>query len=413
MKCIDQLATELNRPRLTPKFKKAERTLLSVFMRTLELIPEVRAEFLSLCGYGAGKSCSYTSYMEVTYPSNKYPDGRPDGLISCQYGKRNWAAFIEAKAEKSPIRLDQMQEYAELASMLDVDALISLSNEFARAPSEPPYNIPNGKRRKREIYHFAWAELRTMLELQRVNDALPPVEAAILDDCLDYFWSSGSGVSAYDQMPPEWPDFVQSAGVGVGFQTQTPGITEIVKGWHQERRDIRSKLIHETHKTVELRHETGVRATPDDILKHDRKRLAEDYELAATFYLKDAKLPVSVLAGLKDRKITVSLDISPPDGKGAKASVTWFAKCATEFDCSKTSVVFDWPGHGNKVWMMLEDLKKDPEPAFQGQKKSPKRIRLTRQVHDVRRFKSRKNFVVDVEAAVLSVVRDAVSAGWT
>jgi hypothetical protein len=262
MKCIDQLSTDLNRPRLTPKFKKTERTLLSVFMRTLEFIPDLRAEFLSSCGYGAGKSCSYTSYMEVMYPSAKYPDGRPDGLIACHYGKRFWAAFIEAKADKSPIRSDQMQDYAELASMLDVDALISLSNEFARAPSEPPYNIPNGKRRKREIYHFAWAELRTMLELQRLNETLTPLEAAILDDCLDYFWSNGSGVLTYDMMPPEWSNFVQSAGVGVGFQTQTSGITEIVKGWHQERRDIRSKLIHETHKSVELRHESGARAAP-------------------------------------------------------------------------------------------------------------------------------------------------------
>jgi len=254
MKCIDQLSNNLNRPRLTPSFKKTERTLLSVFMRTLELIPDLRAEFLSSCGYGAGKSSSYASYMEVNYPSAKYPDGRPDGLIACQYGKRLWSAFIEAKAEKSPIRSDQMQDYAELAAKLDVDALISLSNEFARTPSEPPYNIPIGKRRKREIYHFAWAELRTMLELQRLNGRLAPLEAAILDDCLDYFWSNVSGVLTYDMMPSEWPDFVQSAGVGVGFQTQTPGITEIVKGWQQERRDIRSKLIHETRTSVELRH---------------------------------------------------------------------------------------------------------------------------------------------------------------
>jgi len=231
MKCIEHMSSEANRPRLISKFRKTERTLLSVFMRALELIPSVRADFLKKCGYGAGLSSRFAAHMEVSYSSEKYPDGRPDGLMTCQYASRAWAAFIEAKADKFSIRTDQIEGYAELASMLGVNAVISISNEFARSPSEPPYHLSAGKRRGRDVFHFAWADIRTMFELHRFDGNLPALEAAILDDCLNYFRDSASGILTYDSMPSEWPKFVQSAGVGVGLPSKTPGITEIVRGW--------------------------------------------------------------------------------------------------------------------------------------------------------------------------------------
>jgi len=175
---------------------------------------------------------------------------------------------------------------------------------------------------------------------------------------------------------------------------------------------LRSKILHELKETVVLRHEAGAQATLDDILKADRKCLTEQYELTARYQFKAAKIALSVRAGLKDMKITVTLDLPPPENKGARASVNWFAKAAAKTGTANTSVLFDWPGPRNKVWMMLEEFIRDPDPAFKGQQKPPKRILLMREVHDVRRFKSRKHFVTDTESAVMSVVRDARTAGW-
>lgn len=386
------------------KYKKPERTLLSVFMRLLELVPELLSEFLAECGYGSGKTCTYESFMEVMFPSSKIPDHRPDGLLTCKRGSSEWTAFVEAKAGKSEIRPEQIQDYAHLASLLDVDCIISISNEFARSPTELPYHVAANKRRKKDIRHFAWAELRAMVDRFERESDLSDLARSVLKDAAGFFWDQNSGIATFDQMPKEWGEFVQSSGVGVGFSSKTPGITEIVHGWHQERRDLRSKLAHQSARTVDLRHELGARAEIDTILSHDRKRLAESYELFAKYLFKESKLSFELLCELQDRKTTVSIDIPPPSDRGAKATTTWLVKQTEEFDAAKTDIVMSWKGgKGNERHASLEALRTDPDKLFDGFREAPKAIRLIRQVHDVRRFRSAKNFVTDLEALVLNI----------
>ena len=110
--------------------------------------------------------------MEVQYTSAKFPDCRPDGLLAANRGTTNWAAFIEAKSATSRIRPEQILDYIELASQLDVDSIITFSNEFARSPEELPYHIAGNRLRKRSIYHFAWADIRTFLERVRSQEKL-------------------------------------------------------------------------------------------------------------------------------------------------------------------------------------------------------------------------------------------------
>lgn len=411
MKCIAELKPNCSKPNLMDKYKKPERTLLSVFMRLLELVPELRAEFLAQCGYGAGKTCTYDSYMEATFPSSKFPDHRPDGLMTCQRGTSSWSALVEAKCGKSAIRPEQIQDYAHLASLLEIDCILTLSNEFARQPTELPYHVSANKRRKREIYHFAWADVRGLIDRFSTDDTLSELQRNILKDAATFLWDTNSGISTFDQMPKEWGEFVQSSGVGVGFSSKTPGITEIVHAWHQERRDLRSKLVHTSGSAVDLRHELGVRAEFEAILAHDRKRLAEEYELFATYYFKESRSSVGVLCELQDRKTTVTADIACPPDKGAKATVSWLARQLEAFDRPKTSLVLSWKGKGNERFMTLDDLQVDPVPLFDGFREAPRKIRLIRQVHDVRRFRSPRNFIVDLEGVMVKTAQELRGVG--
>lgn len=411
MKCLSELCETCRRPSFTEKFKKTERTLLSVFMRVLDTMPLVRAEFLGMCGYGAGRTCSYESFMEATFPNGKLPDSRPDGLLICQRGKTGWSALVEAKAGDSKIRSEQIQEYADLASQIDVDAIISISNEFARNPTELPFHLPANKMRKRSFYHFSWPEIRAMIERMTRDPELTELEGAVLHDVVEFMWDPSSGIVTFDQMPKEWSDFVQSSGVGVGFSAKTPGITEIVRGWHQERRDLRTKLAHATSLDVDFRHEAGVRADFGQILNYDRKRLADEYELTAQYYFKTSKVALSILAELQDRKTTLSVDLPVPDGKGAKALTTWIAKVTEDFARSKTTLIFTWKGKGNERAITMDQLHSDPLQLYDGQREPPKSIRLIRQVHDVKRFRSRKLFITDLEALCLQSAAELKRVG--
>jgi hypothetical protein len=412
VKVIEELSSTKNYPKLIPHYKQTERRLLSVFMSLLDMVPQIRSEFLSKCGYGAGRTCTLQSYMEVGFSSAKYSDVRPDGLLCCKRGSSTWSAFIEAKSEKSPIRPEQIQDYVNLAASLDVDAIITISNEFALSPIELPYHLPVSKRKKRDVYHFAWADIRTFLALQLNSDSMSELEIQLVQACLDFMWNPVSGVATYDAMPPKWPDFVQAASVTLGFGAKTQGITEIIHGWQQERRDLNSKLIQETGLHVGLSHDAGTKATPEDRLSFDRRAMADNYELSAGYGFSTSKARLRVLAELKSCRTSVMLEIPPPPDKKAKATVSWFVASLADLEIGDASVSFDWKGRNQERTMTVAQLLANPEAAYEGQKDAPKAIRVVTSVHDVRRFKSRKKFIEDVEGLTLGTMAIALDAGW-
>ncbi len=75
-------------------------------------------------------------------------------------------------------------------------------------------------------------------------------------------------------------------------------------------------------------------------------------------------------------------------------------------------VFFDWKGRGQVPAIPANELITNPEIAYEGQKDAPKSIQIIRDRHDVRRFKSRKLFVEDIEALTISTAQLAQRVGW-
>ncbi len=412
MKYIEELISDKNTPRLIPSFKQPERKLLSVFMSMLECSPNIRAEFLAQCGCRIAKTGAYQSLMEVSYKGSKYPDVRPDGLVWCRRGQTDWAAFIEAKADVGKIRTEQIQDYAQLADQVGVPVVITISNDFALKPDEPPYNIPKAKLKSRDLYHFAWADIRTFLELQRSNADLCEFELYVLDQCLEFFWEDGAGIRTYDAMPEGWPAFVEASSTALGFNSNIKGFSEIVYGWQQERRDLCSKLTHNLHRRVSLRHSAGIRADEDTRAKEDRRALSEDYLITAGFYIENEKLLLDVRADLRACKVACSMDLPLPEGKGNKALTTWLIKCLADVDADDAMLFFDWPGTKDDMQIGLAKFRDDPELVVAIRKDAPRRINISLCTHSVRRFKSRKLFIEDLEATAFRMLNLGKQVGW-
>jgi len=350
--------------------------------------------------------------MEVSYRGSKYPEVRPDGLILCQRGKSVWSAFIEAKAEKKDIRPDQIQDYCKLAEMVDVDLVISISNEFARQPDELPYHLAENKRKGRTVAHFSWADIRTFLELTRNDADLSEIENALVQQCLAYFWADGSGIQTFDLMPSMWPDFVESASTALGFNQNIKGLAEVVHGWQQERRDLCSKLTRLTNRSVDLRHKVGVRSNEEDRLKADKADLANKYTLGARYFFPDTKTNMDIHVDLRACRTTVALEISPPENKGAKAVTTWLARQLSQFSDAALTLSFDWPGKNSDVTLDLQSFLAEPSIVSDGKKTPPRGMHLLISRHAVRRFKSRKLFIEDVEKTTFEMTELAMACGW-
>ena len=412
MKCLNNLTSDKNIPQLVSVHRKTERRLLSVFMALLEICPDIRSEFLKLCEFPSGATATYRSFMEVTYTGSKYNDARPDGLIGCKRGQTEWSAFIEAKADGNPIRGDQISNYLDLAAAADVDAVITFSNEFARIPTAPPYHVDGKKLRSRKIFHFAWADVRTLLEVWSRTLKLNSTEQLVVKHCLDFLWSEVSGVRTFDAMPEQWPAFVEAASTTLGFNANTKGFVEIVDGWQQERRDLCSKLTRFTGINVELRHKAGARANDEMRTKVDREDLADDYILSAEFRFPGDGLTLDVVADLRACRTTCALQVPLPNEKGAKACATWLARNLAGLDGTDYSIHFDWPGRRADVKLPLREFLAEPLVVAEGQKAPPKGVYLQLGSHGVRNFKSRKKFVSDLESVVMLLMRFASEKSW-
>lgn len=412
MKCFDELINGNNTPRLIPSFKKTERRLLSVFLALLDISPNIRGEFFRKCGCGFAASGSYRSVMEPSYSSSKYSEARPDGLVSVQRGATTWGAFVEAKTEGSGIRPEQILDYVKLADLLGVETVISISNEFARTPEELPYYIQSNKRKSKSIFHFAWADIRTFLELARTEPELSDVEIKLLQQCLEYFWDEQSGIRTFDSMPENWPAFVEASSTTLGFNSKVKGFMEIIYGWQQERRDLCSKLTHRLGRQVQLRHEAGVRSTEEDRLATDRALLAENYCLAAKFLFGNTKTELNILSDLRACRTTAILEIPVPAEKGPKAITTILTKTLQGIDHTGLKITFDFPGRNNDISISADVLERDAHLVHEGRKQPPKSVLATLDMHGVRRFKSRKKFVEDVEALVDRIVAMGEAASW-
>jgi len=404
MKALNTLKTPLT-AQLIPSFKKTERKLLSVFMRVLDIVPEFRGEVLELVGYRGGKTSDYKTFMEPSFDLLSGPSVRPDGLICCKRGSKEWSALVEAKSDKNGIRPEQVADYANLAKLLKVDTVISISNEFCADPEQIPYTLAKGKRKGRNIFHLSWPQLASQMAMfvERKN-GLNHAEKMVMREAIRFFSSKDSGVSTFDEMSPNWKNFVDSANTVLGFTNNTPGVADIVKDWLQEQRDLGVKLNEKVGGGVDVWYPLKQRSDPAERRKAVRDRFTSDYQMEAVYVFKTTKNKLNVLADLKACSTTFVYQFNPPYGKQIRALSTWLARSFSTVSGPDFQVLFDWPGREPSSIHNASEIVRHPDVISSGRKSLPSSISIVTSLQDIRRFKSRKRFIEDLENGAIDLV---------
>lgn len=404
MKVIQKLKTPIS-AQLIPSFKQTERKLLSIFMRVMDIVPEFRGHILESVGYKGGKTSTYKSYMEPSFDLLNGPTVRPDGLITCKRGQKEWSALVEAKSEKNKIRPEQIENYTSLARLLSVDAVITVSNEFAASPGELPYTLQKTKRKSREVFHFSWSGIASemTLFLER-NNKLNDAEKIILSETIRFFSTKDSGVTTFDQMSPSWKDFVNSANTVIGFNSATQGVADIVRDWHQERRDLAIKLNELMGGGIAIKFPTKQRNDAVERRKATREQLTKDYKLTAQYTFGRTKDTLEVIADLRACSQTFVYCFDPPKGKKIRAISSWLGKKLASNRTEHLSVRLDWPGRESDTWYKASDLVAHPERIIAGRNYEPKSISLVSNLQITKRFKSRNLFIVDLEKGATDMI---------
>jgi hypothetical protein len=117
----------------------------SILLATLSAVRPFREAILDSIGLRSGKRATLGGYTEVVFAKDSAGGkSRPDGLLMLDTGGgKTWSALVEAKIGKAELEPEpeQVERYLALAKASGIDAVITISNQFATIPTHSPVKV--------------------------------------------------------------------------------------------------------------------------------------------------------------------------------------------------------------------------------------------------------------------------------
>ena len=384
---------------------------LSVFLACLASVDDLAGTLLATLGQRVGVRTRVRCYTEVVLENA--PDGvtgRPDGLMVVETGRRTWSALVEAKVRRSRLEPDQVAAYVKLAKANGVDAVVTVSNEFAAVPNHHPVRIgrmPRGV----DLYHWSWTSILThakvLLAAKGVDD---PEQRFLLAELVRFLDHPSTGVMRFDRMDANWKEVVTSVVAGASLPRNSDVVKDTVASWHQECRDLALKLMASVNSNVTIRLPRAHGSDPQRRIADDADRLRETSRLAVEFAVPDAAAPLKVEADLRTRSIEVSMALrAPEDRKSSRARTNWLLRQLAASEPADLYVKAVWPGRRAATQESLAAVRNDADVLQQAAnaKVAPNafEVRLVRDAGA--RFAGAKTFVDELEKSVLRFYAEA------
>jgi hypothetical protein len=141
-----------------------ERNAASALLAVLSAVEEFGRSLLKPLGAPAGK---IEAFVEVPFKLDGGKAMRPDGIIGVSRAGKTWWCLVECKVADQQLTVEQMEMYLDLARVNEIDAVLSISNQYASKSSEYPIALDRKKLKKTAIHHWSWVRVLTEAEVQR------------------------------------------------------------------------------------------------------------------------------------------------------------------------------------------------------------------------------------------------------
>lgn len=382
---------------------RKEQRVASVFLATLSAVPNFAEAMMRSLGQRVGRRTRINSFTEVVFQTQSANlKDRPDGLIVIDRNRSTWSALIEAKIGNNELEADQIERYSQLARDNGIDAVITISNQFAARPDHGPVSIPKVLSRKVDIYHWSWKSILTeAVLLQSQASVDDPDQAYLLREFIRFLSHDSIGVNGFTQMPSEWKTLILQLQSGAALKRNSPEVIAVVGGWHQEVRDIALRLSHQLSATVEVRLSRAHAKDPDQRFKDDCMRLVEEQILTAALQVPAAASDIRIVADLKSRTIRVGMEVdAPTDRQRCSARLNWLLRQFKDVDPANLFVRLKWPSRAKDTVCSLADLMEDPKRLGEDSTKVPRAFEISYVTTDSRRFSGRRTFIEELETAL-------------
>lgn len=380
-----------------------EERALSILLATMSAVEEFRTAMFASLGVRAGAKASLEAYSQCVLSPPALPADRPDGLIILNTGKRRWRALVEAKIGSAELDPVQVERYAECARAMELDALITLSNQFVALPDHHPVRLPKILTKRVALFHWSWMFVVTQANLVLAKDGVAsPDQRFILEEALRYWRHDSAGIATFDRMNREWKDLVGKVRNRAALNRTSPEVENTLASWHQEERDLCLLLTRRLGRPVTLRLPRSHREDPVQRLRDDCDSLVKSETLRVEFDIPDAAAPLEVVAHLATRTIRCSMRLqAPTDRKRGSARVNWVVRQLAKSDPASTHIKAIRRGRAEETEQTLEELRANPEALESRNRDHPPVAFEVFAVHDLAgRFGGGRTFIEALEDVV-------------
>lgn len=362
---LEGLCVQGEPARLIPTLSDSnkERRALSVFLASLLAVDPFRKLLLSSIDRPFGVRSKIECYTEVVFKDHNEANDRNDGLIVITSGGSTWRALVEAKIGSAELKKEQLERYIKLAKANKIDALITISNEFATLPTHHPIPLTKNQLKGLDVYHWSWMYILTQaILLLRVEQTIDPDQRYLLDEVARFLEHDKASVRRFDTMSRGWRESVLAVKTGERLEKGSTAVQQVVGNWHQLQRDISLLLTRRLARPVATVLSRKHAQNQELRFRDGCENLAVTNQLSCAFHIPDAASSLGVSADLMRRTITCVLSISAPgDRKSAKARTNWLLRQLSDVESEDVFIRARWPGRSPDTQESLIKLREDPE----------------------------------------------------
>jgi hypothetical protein len=381
----------------TISMRKAEERATSSMLASFMTVPRFAAEALQEAGAPFGKRTRVMAFTEVVFKrENNNRNARPDGLIVLKTGNRYWSALVESKVGSAALTVEQVEEYLDIAKELGIDAVITISNQFAINPAHSPVRVSRLKTRRVSLFHFSWMYLlskATMLIKDHVID--DPEQAFILNELVRYLEHESSGVVTSVKLPSAWRVVVEDVQRGKVLRRSDPQVRDCVVAWHQLLRYFAISLSSDLYRPVNVALTKKQVRDAESVISEDTDSLIADNVLRGELDVPGAAGGIDVVADLARRRLVVSMQVDAPADVRSSTSVNWLVRQLRDEPLRGDYLLeIGWPYRRQTSSVSMAKVIDDPKLALvESGGSSPKRFTIQLNVDLLAKFKSSRGLV--------------------
>jgi len=393
------------RARLIPVTSSRQKELAatSVVLATFRIVPDYARMMLEEVGAPWSKRSKLTALTEICFRKPKQKRSqlpRPDGMLIIDTSRKEWIALVEAKIKNEELKPEQLESYLDLAKEFGLDALITISNQFATIPSHHPVAIDRRKLKSVDIYHFSWLSLLSNAQLLSESDTVKDREQAIvLKELIRFLSHDQSGVQPFDRMGPQWKEICAKVQNAETLSKIDPILEQSISDWSQLTRYLALTLSARIGKRVHIALGRKQKKSPEAKYNEYVETLIKRYRLADDFSIPNTAGDIHLETDLRRRTITISMALDPPqDKKRPTAAINWLTRQLKKHELPNVLITCQWPRKTPGTTINLQQAIEFPEDLVpENVKELPTKLEVRRVVDLAGRFRGAKTLVEDCE----------------